>query len=241
MNRAGWIALSAMALEAGVARGAVPLVTVYDNTTNETTFAWFNPPGASGPTGIVADDITPVAGYAEQPVTQMKFGLYNNNTTASVITPTAYFYQNNGAGGGPGTLIASDQLAPVAMAGLSTTTVTEVNPLGFFNLPATTFWVGLSFDALSSDDSNAIGQLVYYPPTTGVSADLFFVSDGPASNASNPPGTLFAAPFGGNPEMSFEWQFSVTVLPEPTAAMTLGGLAMLALSRRTRGTTRACR
>src|SRR5690349_3441411 len=168
------IALIGLSVVGGAVRAAVPLVTVYDNTTNATDFAWFNPPSDGGPTGIVADDITPIAGYAGQPVTQFQFGLYNNNTTASVITPTAYFYQNDGASGGPGTLIASHELPPVAIGGLSTTTVNEVNPLGYFNLPTTTFWAGLSFTAISADDANAIGQLVYYPALTGMSADLFF-------------------------------------------------------------------
>jgi hypothetical protein len=101
-------------------------------------------------------------------------------------------------------------------------------------LPATTFWAGLSFAAISPDDSNAIGQLIYYPAIKGVSADLFFISDGPATNASNPPGTLLAGAFGGDPEMSFEWQFSVTTLPEPTGVMALGGFVVLVLSRRAR-------
>src|SRR5690242_11453499 len=43
-------------LGATIARGA-PIVDVYDNTTHETTFVWFNPQNNAGPTGIVADDI----------------------------------------------------------------------------------------------------------------------------------------------------------------------------------------
>jgi hypothetical protein len=34
--------------------------------------------------------------------------------------------------------------------------------------------------------------------------------------------------------MSFEWQFSVTTLPEPTGVMALGGFVVLVLSRRAR-------
>jgi hypothetical protein len=208
-----------------LAAGARGATVVYDDTTNATTFAWFNPQNDSGPTGIVADDITPVAGFAGQSVTQFQFGLFNNNTTASVITPTAYFYDNDGTSGGPGTLIAAVELPPVAIDGLATTTVNELNPLGFFDLPSTTFWAGLSFSAVSSADSNAIGQLVYYPATVGSSQDLFFASTNPASNASNPPGTLFTAPFAGDPQMSFDWQFSVTAVPEPTTV----AIAMVAL------------
>lgn len=219
---------------ANAAQAVVVGADAYDNTTNATTFAWFSPQNNAGPTGIVADDITPVVGFAGQPVIEFQFGLFNNNTTPSLITPTAYFYKNDGAGGGPGTLITAAELTPVAIDGLATTTVTAANPLGFFNLPATTFWAGLSFSAASPDDSNAIAQLVYYPPTVGSSADLFFVSDNPASNADNPPGSLFAGAFGGNPEMSFDWQFSVTPLPEPTGVMAVAGAMVVGLSRRGR-------
>jgi hypothetical protein len=222
----------------GTTAAHAAIVDVYDNTSNATTFAWFNPPNDAGPTGIVADDITPLAGFAGQSVTQFQFGLFNNNTTPSVITPTAYFYENDGASAGPGTLIAAVPLAPVAMEGLSIMTVNEVNPLGYFDLPATTFWAGLSFSALSSDDSNAIGQLIYYPPTIGSSQDVIFISDNPASSASNPPGTLLSAPFAGDPQMSFYWQFSVTEVPEPTGAMAAAGLLVLTLSRRARRDSR---
>jgi hypothetical protein len=69
---------------------------------------------------------------------------------------------------------------------------------------------------------NNLGVGIFDPPTVGSSQDVFFQTSAAGSFAGNDPAGGFFF-FGGSPVANFGWQFSGTVVPEPSS------LALLAL------------
>lgn len=220
---------SALGLSTGLV-GTSSAAVVYSDLDNN---SGYNNPfeGATNgnPTTIVADDITPIAGHAGELVTSFSFSLYNYSTTSSTFNPTVYIYSNS-ATNRPGTLLASIPLGSLTLAGNDANTFTSTNSGGFFNLPSGTFWAGMALDGAPADTLNNIGQYLSDPPTVGSSADVFFESNGQATNDNDPDGVLYS--FGGSPIANFTWSFETTALPEPASLTLLAGVGTLLMRRR---------
>jgi hypothetical protein len=238
----------AAALALAAAPAAPAQVVVYDDTTN------FTPPiqyftnggatlqGSNTITRLVADDISPQAGFAGQSVSSFSFVVINASGSAVTARPLARFYDSDGPGGGPGTLLAAFTFAPIAFTGVATQISFPSIPAGQFLLPAGMFWAGLTFDDAGGTTGatpaqlNNFGQGFFNPPTAGSSQDLIFVTSSAGSfNGSSPTGGTGS--FGGSPVGNFGWQFTVTPVPEPRS-LALGGaaagLALLGRRRRSR-------
>ena len=213
---------------------------VYDNTVNGLNQFYLNG-GATLQTPntitrLVADDITPAAGFAGQSITRFYFGVYNNNSTAVSARPRIRFYGSDGAGGGPGTYITGYTFNPISFAANNGSTYYATVAAGTFPVPSGTFWMGMTFDnnnggtGATATQLDNLGLLMFNPPTVGTSADTFFTTTGAGSFlVSNPAGTL--QNFSGNPVANFF--FGITVIPEPaTASLLLLGVAGLFISRR---------
>ena len=213
--------------------------TVYSNTTNFQGIGYTGGLATgTGPTTLVADDITPIAGFAGSEVTTFTFSVMNFNSTASTFTPTVDFFKANGlgyvpgAGGPPGTLLASLQLNPLTVAGGGTIQLfTATSATGFFALPTGTFWASESFSGAPAAMLNNLGQGLYSPPTVGSSQNLIFQSTGPETGSSSPPGNTET--FVGGPEVaSFGWSFGVATpaaVPEASTTVSFGLLLALGL------------
>lgn len=172
-------------------------------------------PAAAQTTTMVADDITPITGFTGQAVTGFSFTTSNFNAAATTFSPAIYFYSSDGASGRPGTLLFSGTFNPITQAASSTpgggTTFlrSATSTTGFFALPSTTFWAGISFSGATAPELNNLGQGLLDPPTVGSSQDVAFQSAGPATTGGNPAGGFFN--FGGspNPAVNFGWSFRV--------------------------------
>jgi hypothetical protein len=218
-------------------------VTIYDNTENFTGFSFSNAGATMGNknTYLVADDLTYNPLLALAPVTSFEFSLSNSNTTTQGIMANVLFYDSNGTGGGPGTLLASFTFNPISLATNSVTVVTAtLTPLQYFTLPTDgTIWAGIFFSTSTGQSStilNKFGQGLFNPPTVGTSQDELFYSTGLGPTGSNPAGTIYSSPFGANPPANFGWQLSTTVVPEPASAalFIVGGLGLLLAVQRRR-------
>lgn len=239
---AGAIALSAVA-------AAQPYNPIYQNVQSgigtggtSTLQAYYGSGLISGtpPTTTVdADDITFAAGSAGKSITRLIFSLYNPETTTFTVRPNLFFWNSNGTGGDPGTLLATTTLSPVSLAAQSINYFGVSLTAGTFVVPASnSIWAGISWDngggaTATAADLDAIGQGVLNTPSVGSSDDLFWESDnaGPYTGANNPVGADYD--FGGNPVANFGWEFDTTPVPEP-ATIAMLGLGVAALVRRRR-------
>ncbi len=218
-------------------------ITAYSNISTFSGFALSNGSATSQSgntiTALIADDITPVSGLGGLGVVEFTFSVVNLNAVAVTARPGVRFYQSDGAGGGPGTLIRALTLGNVSFARATPVTVTATaspdTPL--FTLPGGTFWAGLVFDdadgttGATAAQLSSLGQGIYSPPTVGSSLDrIFRTSSAGSFDSSNPTGSLLT--FGGAPVANFGWQFKVfqadpTAAPEPStlASVAIAGLA----------------
>jgi len=136
------------------AHPAAAQVNVYNNLTSAAGASTFtgsyfrNAAGTTATTStpIVADDITPIAGFAGLSVTSFTFTTINVNAAATTFSPTIYFYAADGTGGAPGTVLGVFNFStPVTQnAGTITRRGATLAP-GSFLLPSGTFWAGVSF------------------------------------------------------------------------------------------------
>ncbi|MDQ6860040.1 MAG: hypothetical protein M3032_02645 [Verrucomicrobiota bacterium] len=221
-------------------------VTAYSNITTFSGFGLTNGGAASNgsffATTMVADDLNLIAGAAGQSVTGFRFSVANFNSTAVSARPTINFYAINGAGGGPGTLLASLTFNAISFTAGSVATFT-FNQANLFTIPANgSIWAGIFFDnsgtTATATQLNNLGQGIYNPPTVGSSADLFFQGTTAGPSGSNPAGTF--SNFGGNPQANFGWQVNVAALtpaavPDTGSTMLmlmLGGGGLVLLQRR---------
>lgn len=192
-------------------------------------------------TPLIADDITPVAGFAGAPVTSINFNLINVSGSAVSVNPDLRFYAADGANGGPGTLLAIVNVVPITQTSgtIQVYTVPSSSAAGFFALPATTFWAGIAFSDGGTATATAaqlagFGQGTFDPPTVGSSQNVAFQSTTTTDfTTSNPTGGLFNFT-GGTPLADFGWGFSVTPVPEPASVGLLAAAGGLLLSRRRR-------
>jgi hypothetical protein len=171
-------------------------------------------------TTMVADDITVAPGFAGAAVTGFSFTVANFNGTGVSARPLVRFYDDDGAGGTPGTLLAAFNFNPLAFAAGSVATFTFNPGSNLFIVPASgTFWAGITFDdnnggtGATAVQLNNLGQGIFSPPTIGSSQDSFFQTTSAGSFASSNPAGSFAS-FSGSPVADFGWSFTSPV-PEP--------------------------
>jgi PEP-CTERM motif len=212
---------------------------IYDNRTVNTGSYFPNGGaalvGANTITRLVADDLTPIAGYAGMPIENLYFSVVNANAGAVSARPRLRMYDATGAGGGPGNFIAGFTFSAISFAGSSGSSF-YFHPAGV-NVPSGTFWIGLTFDnnsgatGATATDLNNLGMALFNPPTIGTSADTLFETTAAGDFlVNNPAGSQFN--FSGNPPANAFFGMSVLV-PEPSTMALVGfGIAGLIFFRR---------
>jgi hypothetical protein len=220
-------------LAAGTARAQT--VTVYDSFNNFSTLTGQSilNGGAVNQSGnnittLLADDLSYNPAFAGSSVTTVTVTVAHLNSVNVPARARIRFYDSNGAGGGPGTLLASAEVT-LNWAANSFNAFNLGFAPGAFVLPASgTIWAGQVFDnsngttTATTAQLNNFGQAVTSAITIGSSADIIFRSSAAGSfNASNPAGTL--ANLGGNPVANTAWRLQVaTSAPEPGTLAFLG-------------------
>jgi hypothetical protein len=186
----------------------------YNNTSGFSGSAFANGGAASNGsffvTRTVADDLTTAAGSGGASITGFQFSVASFNTTALTVRPNVVFYSDNGAGGGPGTVLAAIAFNAINVGAGSVGLFTFNPATTLFTVPTNgRVWAGIFFDngggaTATSAQLNNFGQGLFNPPTVGSSADLFFQSAGTGNTSSNPAGGF--ANFNGNPQANFGWR-----------------------------------
>lgn len=202
------------------------------NDINNNTGSFYANGGAAVVSGntitrLVADDLTPISGYAGMSISNIYFSVVNANAVAVSARPRLRMWDATGAGGGPGNFIAGFTFNAISF-GANSGNSFFFHPTGV-NVPSGTFWIGLTFDnnsgATGATDVqlNNLGMALFSPPTVGTSADTLFETTAAGDFlVNNPAGSQFN--FGGNPPANAFFGFTVSV-PEPTT-MTLAGLGL---------------
>jgi hypothetical protein len=230
---------AALLASAFIAPAAFADTVIYSNTGNYTGNAFANGGTATQAgnqiTRLVADRVQTTAVGAPIAITQFSFSVANLNAGTVLARPRVRFYDDDGAGGTPGTYITGFSFNAISFgAG-----VTVYSATAAFTVPGTdgSFWAGITFDdnngatGATAAQLNNLGQGIYDPPTVGSSFDSFFVTNAAGSFlVNNPAGTV--SNFGGAPIANFGWVFQVaTPVPEPAVAMlSLFGLPLLGVA-----------
>jgi hypothetical protein len=201
--------------------------SVYSNITTFTGFGFANTGAAVDPTNaantitkLVLDDLTLIQNTPS--ITGIRFTVANFNGVAVSARPLIRIFQADGAGGAPGTILATLNFNPISFGAGSVATFTFNPGTTIFTPTNNKIWVGMVFDNNSGTTGatvaqlNNLGQGVFNPPTRGSSADLFFQSttNGPFTT-SNPAGSNLN--FGGSPVANFGLEL-LTASVVPTAA-----------------------
>lgn len=218
-----------------IKRSGGDFVPVYDNSTAATAAGTYSALGAAGgATKVVADDTTPVGGGI---LNEFTFSVSSLNTVAVSARPRVRFWQADGAGGGPGTLIAGFSFNPITFNPNTLNVFTTGQTLAANNiaLPNATMWWGMLFDNLNgSTATNAqldlLGQIVIDPPSLGsTNGQLMWEATATGSNfVPNPVGANIT--LAGVPS-NLLWEYQV--VPEPTSIglVLVGAVALLARRR----------
>lgn len=220
---------------------SVPNTVIYDNVENFSgqgfTAGGTTAVGASNITNLAADDITVAAGMTGVPVDSVTFSTANFNAAAVTVSPILRFYDSDGSGSGPGTLIGGFNLNPITLTAGSVQLFT-ITGADLFTVPNSSyFWAGEAFSdnggttGATATQLNNVGQGLYNPPAVGSSQDAFFLSTSPSSFTTNSPAGQFEY-FGGSPVANYGWEFetptSTNAVPEAdTAYLLLTGLGLL--------------
>jgi hypothetical protein len=195
-------------------------------------------------TRTVADDLTFAPGSAGASITGFQFSVANFNTSAASVRPNIVFYSDNGAGGGPGTVLAAIAFNAVNVGAGSVSLFTFNPATTLFTVPTNgRIWAGIFFDnggssTATSAQMNNFGQGLFNPPTVGSSTDIFFQSSATGNTSSNPAGGF--SNFGGNPPANFGWRlFGNAAVAAPETGSTallllLGCVGVMAAHRRLR-------
>jgi hypothetical protein len=178
--------------------------------------------GANTITALLADDLTFTRNVPVN-ITAYKFTVANFNATAVSARPLVRFYANDGAGGGPGTLLGGNNFNAISFAA-GNVVILNTGPLATpITATTQTIWAGVTFDnnngatGATAAQLDNLGQGNYNPPDRGTSADLAFrTTTGGSFAASNPAGATFNSASIDN----FGWELVIT----PTAAsVSVGG------------------
>jgi hypothetical protein len=204
--------------------GSAHATTIYDNLTTFSGGGFANG-GATVTAGtdttkLIADDITVASGFAGAVVNSFTFSVANLGTALVTARPLIRFYSDDGAGGDPGTLLASFNFDPISF-GAETVATFSFNAASLFTVPLSgTFWAGITFDDNSGTTGatqaqmNELGVGIFGPVSVGSSQDHFFETTSAGDFASNnPAGSLLF--FGGSPAADFGWSFGSSTTPEP--------------------------
>ncbi|MDX2149077.1 MAG: hypothetical protein SFZ23_16320 [Planctomycetota bacterium] len=222
----------------GVALAPLP-GAVYSNITNFRGQALAQ--GASAVQGtntitrMLMDDIDAVQGDV---IRTMRFSVANLNTVAVTARARLRFWNADGVNGGPGTYFQS----PVGTNPTPGPLGFTFNPLSFgpgvttltadftgseFVIPATKFWVGVTFDNNNGGDQTALfnnmGQGIFDPVDIGSSADQVFLTTGAGSffTTANPAGSLVDL---GASVANLGYEFVAVPTPGALALLGMGGL-----------------
>jgi len=183
-------------------------------------------------TRLLADDLTlfNAVGHPPYNITSYKFAVINSNAVAVAPRMRTRFWNNDGAGGGPGTLITliSFTLATGNTFAPNSVTILDTGDLTAgglqFAVNSRNIWAGVAFDnnGGTSGDTvatlNNVGLGVYNPVDRGSSADIsFLTTTNGAFGASNPPGSQ--QNIAGLPD-TFGWELLESTVP------TAGGVAV---------------
>jgi hypothetical protein len=229
----------ALSLLLGVSSAGAQTV-VYNDTSTFGGQAFANSGAVASNTAItrlVADDITFAAGFVGFSISNFVFSVANlDPTTDFSARPRVRFYQDDGAGGGPGTLINGFSFNAITFTH-SQVALFNFNPAaGNIVIPADgRIWAGITFDNVGGTATQAqldeLGQGLYNPPTVGSSADTYFITTATGSFLANSPaGTI--TNFGGNPVANFGWRFQVVPEPSSIVLAAFGGIGLLLSARR---------
>jgi len=145
------------------------------------------------------------------------FSVANFNGVNVSARPLIRFYANDGTAGGPGTILAAYDFAPISFSALNVALFTgNVTP---FTATTQSIWAAIIFDNETATTGatlaqlNNLGQGVFDPIDRGSSTDGFFATDtAGAFEANNPTGSVFD--FGGPPLANFAWEI-ISAVPLP--------------------------
>jgi len=171
------------------------------------------PSGAGQVTVLVADDLTPLPGYAGVDVTSFKWTVTNLNPVGVSARCLVRFHLPDGPGGAPGTLLGGFNFNPLLFGANTITTVTANLPPATLQMFGGPFWSGLAFDnnggatGATAAQLSVMGQGAFHPPTSGTSADQVFRSADINFSINNPAGAII--PGSGQFVFNLGWQFNV--------------------------------
>jgi hypothetical protein len=144
---------------------------VYDNTINELGF--FVPLLPFQPTGAMVGDQISLAG-SERQVTEILLPIFYNTLASGTVDVTLRFYENNGLGGAPGTLLWEGVWADTPFTGaMNNYNFTGLN----IQVPDTFTWA-LQLTNPTGLIAGAMGPILADPPTVGSSADFRWYFNG---------------------------------------------------------------
>lgn len=148
--------------------------------------------GAAAITRLIADDISMTGGGI---VATCRFAVANAGPAQVTARMRLRFYQADGPGGAPGTIITALNFNPISIAPGASVFQFGFTPV--ITLPQN-FWAGITFDAGGAGaptatiaQLNQLGMARFAPPTSGTSTQNVFQTTAAGSFAgSNPSGSI---------------------------------------------------
>lgn len=193
-------------------------------------------------TFAIADDLTT---NLASPTTlkSYSFSIANFNTAVKTIKPSIRFFDDDGASGGPGTLLGGQDFNAVSVnAGSIGVLSFNIPAAQQFTLPTGTVWALQYFTGGSGTTSttaaqvNNIGMALFNPPDVGTSSFNEWDSNAAASAsaasfvANNPDGFIYTGGYSsGATPANFGFEL---VVPEPTTLAALGAAGLVFGRRR---------